>query len=198
MLELEIPGEPQGKGRLRHRVVRSKANPMGYASGYTPSKTVKYQQLIADLARAAWRCPEGAPPVLGDGAMVLHVTAYMAIPKSFSRAKRNAALRGDLVPTKKPDWDNFGKVVSDALNTIAFKDDAQVAVAVVTKSYSDNPRMRIMVQSKQGTSHAIPTDAIPASRVPAGPTGPTGTGGHTGPAVSSTPYPDSAAGSRAA
>lgn len=167
MLDLEISGEPQGKGRLRHRVVRSKANPMGYASGYTPANTVKYQDMIATAARLAYR---GSPI---DGPVSLHVIAFMKIPQSFSRTKRAAAMRGDLRPVKKPDWDNFGKVASDALNKIVFQDDAQVADASVRKFYSDNPRMRIIVQSSKVVSHASPADSTASSRDQSGPaTGP--------------------------
>lgn len=151
MLELEIPGQPQGKGRLRHRVVRSRANPMGYASGYTPAKTLKYQDLIADLARMAWR----TAPL--EGPIFLHVVAYMKMPKSFSRAKRAAALRGDLRPLSKPDWDNFGKVASDALNKIVFGDDAHIADAFVQKFYSESPRMRIVATSSKVNNHGCPT-----------------------------------------
>lgn len=152
MLEFEVQGEPQGKGRLRHRVVRSKANPMGYASGYTPAQTIKYEEAIQAEARRVYR---GAPLT---GPVFLYVIAFQKIPKSFGIAKRAAALRGELRPLKKPDWDNFGKVVSDALNKIAFQDDAQVADAFVQKFYSDNPRMRIRVTQSKGISHAGPTN----------------------------------------
>lgn len=152
MLDLEIPGEPQGKGRLRHRVVRSKANPMGYASGYTPEKTRLYQDLIATAARMAYR---GEPL---SGPVYLHVIAFKTIPKSFSRVKRQAALAGHLRPVTKPDWDNFGKVASDALNTIAFKDDAQVADAFIQKYYSDKPRLRIVVRQTKVISDECPTN----------------------------------------
>jgi Holliday junction resolvase RusA-like endonuclease len=166
ILTLDIPGVPQGKGRLRHRVVRSKANPLGYASGYTPAATIAYEEQIAVLARLTWGRQfgdgvmlENDPPLL-DGPIFLHVIAYKPIPESWSRAKKAAAERGDIRPTSKPDWDNFGKVAADALNTIAFKDDAQVADAFVQKYYSDTPRMRIVVQVAKVDQHGCPSGLV--------------------------------------
>lgn len=149
MFTLEIPGPPQGKARLRHRVNFRKGSDgkVPFAQGYTPAKTVAYQAAIAADARAQW----GARAPLA-GAVFLHVTAYKPIPVSWSRAKQDAARCGDLRPTSKPDWDNFGKVASDALNTIVFQDDAQVADAFVQKYYSDNPRLRIVVCDLQKVS----------------------------------------------
>ena len=44
---------------------------------------------------------------------------------------------GNLNPTKKPDADNIGKVVLDALNGIAYEDDKQVIELRVSKQYSE-------------------------------------------------------------
>lgn len=46
-------------------------------------------------------------------------------------------LSGQLYPTKKPDWDNVGKIICDALNGIAYRDDAQIVFAAVSKSYTE-------------------------------------------------------------
>ncbi|MDF2537449.1 MAG: Holliday junction resolvase [Herbinix sp.] len=42
-------------------------------------------------------------------------------------------------PTKKPDIDNIAKVILDALNGIAYKDDTQVVTLEVRKFYKDTP-----------------------------------------------------------
>lgn len=49
-------------------------------------------------------------------------------------------------PTKKPDWDNIGKIVTDALNGVAYHDDAQIVDAQVRKFYSKDPRVEIIIQ----------------------------------------------------
>lgn len=48
-------------------------------------------------------------------------------------------------PTKKPDWDNIGKIVCDALNKTAFHDDAQIVDGSVIKCYSEQPRIEVEI-----------------------------------------------------
>ena len=48
-------------------------------------------------------------------------------------------------PTRKPDFDNIGKVICDALNGIAYRDDAQIVDALVRKFYSDTPRVIVEI-----------------------------------------------------
>lgn len=45
----------------------------------------------------------------------------------------------------KPDWDNIGKGISDALNGIAWKDDSQVYWSNVKKVYGAEPRVEVSV-----------------------------------------------------
>ena len=39
----------------------------------------------------------------------------------------------------------MGKIVSDALNGIAYRDDSQIVDARVVKRYSDNPMVKVSV-----------------------------------------------------
>ena len=48
-------------------------------------------------------------------------------------------------PIRKPDWDNVGKIICDALNGIAYRDDAQIVDALVRKFYSDTPRVIVEI-----------------------------------------------------
>jgi Holliday junction resolvase RusA-like endonuclease len=136
---IEVDGVPQGKGRLRHRVVRSRANPFGYASGYTPSKTRKYEE---QLAAQAARTMGNRPPI--PGPVHVQVCAYVPIPKGWSQRKRELALAGEIRPTTKPDWDNYAKVC-DALNGVVWIDDKQVIDGRVEKFYSERPRLRVVI-----------------------------------------------------
>jgi Holliday junction resolvase RusA-like endonuclease len=45
--------------------------------------------------------------------------------------------------TSKPDFDNLAKIVGDALNKVAWLDDAQIAAAWVRKVYSDMPGLNV-------------------------------------------------------
>ena len=118
MTKFFVDGEPQGK--LRHRFSKGRA--------YTPRKTKQYEEHIA-------RYYEGGCLA---GAVFVHIIAFMPIPKSYTKAQKNAIRCKFLLPTKKPDADNIGKVVMDALNGIAYEDDKQVVDLHVVKEYSEN------------------------------------------------------------
>ena len=73
----------------------------------------------------------------------MEITAFYSIPKSTSK-KRAALMRDGLLrPTKKPDYDNVAKVICDALNKIAYCDDAQIVEAAFAKFYADEPRVEV-------------------------------------------------------
>ena len=131
MIRFTVPGKPQGKARLRFARGRT----------YTPAKTVAYEREIAQAARAAW---EGRD--LLDGPVYIIINAFFPIPASWPKRRRQEAASGALWHTSKPDWDNIGKAVSDALNGIVWGDDCQVAFAKVTKHYGVEPRLEIYIE----------------------------------------------------
>lgn len=129
-----IYGEPQGKGRPRFSTV------CGHAKIRTPDQTVIYENLVKTEYRnqSGVRFPD-------DAMLDVRVMAYYTIPKSISKKKRQAMLDHKVRPTKKPDFDNIGKVICDSLNGIAYRDDAQIVDAQVRKFYSDTPRVVVII-----------------------------------------------------
>lgn len=135
-IRFHIPGTPTGKGRPR--MTRS-----GHC--YTPSKTAQYESKIA------WCFQQAAPDhVPIKTAITLHVVAYMPIPASWSRKKAKAAEDGVIRPTVKPDLDNILKTL-DALNGVAWKDDAQVVAVLVEKYYSESAGMSVYITWEDDT-----------------------------------------------
>lgn len=130
MIEFSLSGAPRGKER-----VKTAAD--GHA--YTPERTVSFEGRLAYAAQIAM---DGRPPL--DGPLILDVRMYMAVPVSKNRKFREAALRGEIRPTVKPDWDNGGKL-TDSLNLIVWIDDKQVVDGRVRKFYSDRPRTEVRV-----------------------------------------------------
>lgn len=116
MITFFVDGKPQGKGRPRfaRNVV------------YTPKQTLEYEKLIAS-------CYSGD---MLQGPLFVDITAFFSVPKSYSKAMKTAIKNGEITPTKKPDADNIGKVVMDALNGVAYEDDKQVIDLRVSKKYS--------------------------------------------------------------
>jgi Holliday junction resolvase RusA-like endonuclease len=47
----------------------------------------------------------------------------------------------------KPDWDNTGKLLSDALNKIGYYDDSAIYDSHVMKWYSRKPRLEITLEA---------------------------------------------------
>ena len=68
------------------------------------------------------------------------------MPKRLKKADRELAIDGVIVPTTRPDADNYAKAALDACNAILFKDDAQVTDLIVRKRYSVTPRLLITME----------------------------------------------------
>jgi Holliday junction resolvase RusA-like endonuclease len=135
MPKIIVLGEPCGK--QRPRVIRKN----GFVSSYTPRKTVNYETLIKEH----WSIENRKyKPIQGD--VDLEIKAYFKIPKSTSKKRKRMMLADKIKPTKKPDIDNIAKIVSDALNGIAFDDDKQIVNLWVEKHYSDQPRIEVRVK----------------------------------------------------
>ena len=130
-----IPGCPVGKGRARF------ARRGKFMASYTPEKTVNYEALVKMCCSEVFK---GEPL---QGPVRLSIRAYFPIPKSMKKALRMSAESERLPVTKKPDADNVAKICSDAMNGIAFVDDAQVSDLNCIKRYSLNPRVEVQFYS---------------------------------------------------
>ena len=65
------------------------------------------------------------------------IDLYFAIPKSYSKKRRQACLVGEEKPAKKPDIDNVLKNIFDAGNEHLYKDDIQIVECICRKHYTD-------------------------------------------------------------
>ena len=108
---------------------------------YTPKKTLDYEALVRDTAVDAMA---GDDPF--DGAVRLDVGMYFPIPTSWTKKKQSEALNGSLAHCTKPDGDNVYKSIADALIGVVYKDDGQITDGCFTKSYSEHPRVEILVE----------------------------------------------------
>lgn len=123
---ITIPLEPQPKLRPRFRVVR------GRVFTHTPYETKNFENQVAALYinKADGKKFERYKP------LEVRISFFMEIPKSFTKKKRADIESGLLSHTVKPDLDNLTKSVLDALNGIAWYDDAQIVELKVNKYYS--------------------------------------------------------------
>jgi Holliday junction resolvase RusA-like endonuclease len=134
MVEIYLAGQPRGKGRPRFG---KRGN---FVSVWTDPKTMAAEKALGDAGKRAMK---GEPP--REGPMSVSIVAAMEIPQSWPKKRRAAAIAGELHPTGKPDFDNMAKIVGDALNGIAWLDDAQIVACTFVKFYSLTPGLTIKV-----------------------------------------------------
>jgi len=133
LLEFTVPGKPMAKQRVR-------VTHTGHA--YTPEKTLNYEALVMQCCVTAMEKAGGFKPC--EGALTVHMTLFLPIARSWSKEMQLDALLGTLRPIRRPDADNYAKML-DALNNVAWVDDSQIVGLLVQKWYSETPHMRIAI-----------------------------------------------------
>jgi Holliday junction resolvase RusA-like endonuclease len=120
-IKFTIPGDPVGKARPR----ATSAGP--YVRMYTPKKTAQYEELV----RHCFRQSGGK---MLSGPVCLEAKLYLQMPKSLSQKKQRELAYSNC--EKKPDIDNVIKIIGDALNGIAYKDDSSIVSVTATKQWA--------------------------------------------------------------
>lgn len=131
--EFEIPGPVTGKGRPRINTYTCRA--------YTPNKTKEYEELAKQYF--VLKYPRHIPI---EGRVKVSIIAYFKIPKGTNKKNEELMLSGNISPTKKPDIDNIEKIVLDAMNSLAFKDDNQITKLEIEKVYSEEEKVYVKIE----------------------------------------------------
>lgn len=111
----------------------------GFVRVYTPRKTRDYEEKIKQTYLNA------VGDIKLEGALESEVTGVFPIPKATPKAIKEKMIKGDINHTKKPDCDNMGKVVFDALNNVAYNDDSSICKTHVNKKYGEEPRIDVKI-----------------------------------------------------
>lgn len=128
---LTIPGKPFGK--QRPRVTKA-----GIA--YTPQETVNYENFIKLLYIQQYK------DLKLEGPLRMIIRAFYKIPKNASKKDKKLMEQNIIRPTKKPDMDNIIKIIADALNGLAYRDDSQIVECTIEKYFSDEERVEIEIE----------------------------------------------------
>lgn len=136
-IQFHVPGNPVAKGRPRF------ARRGNFVSTYTPAKTKDYEAKVRGLAMEAM---QGRSPL--DTPIVAVIKILMPVPASYSKARRQACLDTREMPTKKPDWDNVAKAITDSLNGIVYVDDCQIVSVYITKRYSSEAGVDVTIREE--------------------------------------------------
>ena len=102
---------------------------------YNPTDYTQYKFAIGAAVRT--QCKEKL-----IGPIEMSIEFIFKVPKSWPKKKRENAIWH----TSKPDIDNLQKAIKDALNGIAYKDDAQVCSITAKKRYGDREGVLIKLR----------------------------------------------------
>lgn len=137
ILDTFIDGEPKAKGSWKALIFWGKEIPRKPFARLIPDdkKSRPWQDLVATMIRQ-----EYTGPILDDCPIKVDMTFYITRGKTITR----------LLPCKQPDWDKLARCVSDAMEGIVYKNDAQITDGMVRKRYADEsadqpPGVRITV-----------------------------------------------------
>jgi Holliday junction resolvase RusA-like endonuclease len=129
-IAFEVPGDPVPQPRPRVSTAG------GFARAYVPKGHAihGYRQAVALAARSAGLTDTGKP-------LTVVVDAVFARPKSHLG---KAGVKSSAPQLPRPDVDNIGKAVLDALQDV-IGDDTRVARLVIEKSYGTQGRTTVRV-----------------------------------------------------
>jgi len=130
MIHTIIFMEPVGKGRPR---VTMKS---GRAIAYTPAKTAHAENLIRDkVMELETFFPKEIP-------LRLIAIFFRDRPKNLPKKVEK--------PVTRPDWDNYAKLLTDALEKFIYANDSQITAAVIKKRFGSPPRIELMIDVDRG------------------------------------------------
>ena len=127
---ITIMGEPVTQGRPRF------STKDGYVRAYDPVKSRVYKDFIRLHVRGMKFNLEANYQV--------NIRVFRGVPKSWSKKKKQAAKDGTVLPSSRPDVDNYAKSVMDALTGVVWKDDSQIIKLSISKLYGE-PRLEIEI-----------------------------------------------------
>lgn len=124
---LRLDGQPKGKPRARFR------------PGQKPYPD-KLQKLAEGEVRRAWE--QAGRPRLPDVALILDVTLTVTRPAGHFKRDWSLSAEGERCPfphRQKPDLDNCLKLICDALNTLAWRDDVRFVEMYARRVWGEWP-----------------------------------------------------------
>jgi Holliday junction resolvase RusA-like endonuclease len=140
-----VPGKPVAKGRARS--TRSGRH-------YTPEQT----RVAESTVLAHWFLHVGIDRQPHAGPFTIEIASTFEVPRSWTKAKRAAAIRGDIPHTTKPDADNLLKLIKDALINAAYRDDSQAFLVSASKQYGETAATTVRLNFYPTTEYHLQTE----------------------------------------
>lgn len=121
--------EPTPKARPKSTIIH------GRVHTYTPTKTRNAEAMIEAMIRTQvmqlGAFEEGIP-------LRLEATFYRDRPKHLPKRVT--------MPVSRPDYDNYAKLLTDALEKFVYKNDSQITRANIKKRFGSPPRIELTIE----------------------------------------------------
>ena len=75
---------------------------------------------------------------VGDVPLRIEATFYRERPKHLPKRIT--------MPVTRPDYDNYAKLLTDALEKYIYKNDSQICTALIKKRFGDPPRIELTIE----------------------------------------------------
>ena len=141
IIDFTVNAIPVAQPRQRHSVMQ--IGNKSFVRNYTP-KNDPVNSFKAAVQLAASQAYQGAPL---DEPLELKILLVFPRPeKYFWKTKPMPRLP----KVSKPDWDNLGKSICDALNGLVYRDDSLIYNAQITKvvaSGNEQPHAKIQIRT---------------------------------------------------
>ncbi|MCF6515512.1 RusA family crossover junction endodeoxyribonuclease [Lactobacillus sp. S2-2] len=120
---------PQGRPRF---------NKNGFA--YDPVNSRNFKSSVKYQAMAEYK---GKP--LSENPLKVELVIYRKVQQSESKKRTELKQMNCILPTKKPDTDNYYKSISDALTGVFWQDDNQITDIAIKKRFADSKGERFEI-----------------------------------------------------
>ena len=142
-LRFTILGDPPISKRPRSSRIRNKEGSVVGIRVHA-ADAGEQESLRDSIAR---QLPSGHEPFGGEVELLLEI--YRPMLASWPPYKRLLAELGYIRPESKPDFDNYAKIIVDAMRNVVFVDDGQVVNATMALAYSTRSRLEITASARK-------------------------------------------------
>ncbi len=127
VLHIRVYGLPVAQGRPR-----AFKTPTGQVRVYDPANARDWKRTVQAQVISH------KPPVPVEGPLAVVLRFILRRPRSLPKR--------ELFPARRPDAENLGKAVLDAMEGIIYRDDAQIVRLAIAKDYGPVPGVEIRVE----------------------------------------------------
>ena len=148
-----------GKERVA-ALAKSRPNQSATDKSRSTRKGLNASESTQSLDKLISRNGSGSYQLESNLPLEISILALYPVPKYVSRKTKDLMLNSRLFPTKKPDADNIIKVILDALNGVAYRDDAQICRVYIEKMYAEIPETKVLIKNYGSVAQIIKRDII--------------------------------------